>query len=67
MGKYRALVSFTGKLSMARGQVKEINDKDLEQELLRAKFVEEIKEPKAPKTTKSSKSSKAAPKKEANK
>lgn len=40
---YRALVSFSGKLSMAKGQVKEIKDKEFIKNLLKAGYIEEVK------------------------
>ena len=44
--KYRALVSFVGQISMAKGEVKEISNKMLISDLLKAKYIEEIKEEK---------------------
>ena len=41
--KYRALVSFTGLVSMAKGQVREISDFSLAHDLLKAKYIEEVK------------------------
>lgn len=43
--KYKALVSFVGKISMAKGSVREISDKELISDLLNAKYIEEVKEP----------------------
>ena len=40
--KYRALVSFTGLVSMAKGQVREISDLSLAQDLLKAIYIEEV-------------------------
>ena len=42
--KYRALVSFSGIISMAKGEEKEISDKELISDLLKAKYIEEVKE-----------------------
>ena len=42
--KYRALVSFTGTVSMAMGEVREISDLALAKNLLKVGYVEEIKE-----------------------
>ena len=42
--KCRALVSFTGKVSMAMGEVREISDLDLANNLLKVNYIEEIKE-----------------------
>lgn len=41
--KYRALVSFTGLVSMAKGEVREISDFSLAQDLLNANYIEEVK------------------------
>ena len=41
--KYRALVSFTGLVSMAQGQVREISDLSLAHDLLKANYIEEVK------------------------
>lgn len=46
---YKALVSFTGKVSMTIGQVGEIPDKAVAADLVKAGYVEEIKEKKKPK------------------
>ena len=45
----RALVSFTGIVSMAKGREYEIEDKDLVKELLKAGYVEEVEKKKSPK------------------
>ena len=42
--RYRALVSFTGLVSMAEGEVREISDLALAKNLLKVGYVEEIKE-----------------------
>jgi hypothetical protein len=44
--KYKALVSFVGQLSMSKGKVMEISNKELISDLLKAKYIEEIKEEK---------------------
>lgn len=41
---YRALVSFSGSISMSEGDVKKITDKELVKDLLQAKYIEEVKE-----------------------
>jgi len=41
--KYRALVSFTGLVSMAKDEVREISDFSLAQDLLNANYIEEVK------------------------
>ena len=40
--KYRALVSFTGLVSMAKDEVREISDLSLAHDLLKAKYIEEV-------------------------
>lgn len=40
---YKALVSFSGKLSMVKGKVMEIKDKELIKDLLNAGYIEEVK------------------------
>lgn len=40
---YRAKLSFSGKVSMAEGEVKEINDAAVAKDLLRAGYIEEVK------------------------
>ena len=40
---YKALVSFAGKVSMRKGEEKEINDKVIAKDLLNARYIEEIK------------------------
>ena len=42
--KYRALVSFTGSVSMAGGEVREISDLAIAKNLLKVGYVEEVKE-----------------------
>ena len=41
---FKALKSFSGKLSMAKGQVKDIKDEAIIKDLLNAGYIEEIKE-----------------------
>lgn len=43
---YRALVSFSGKITMAMGESREITDKSIVKDLLRAGYIEELKETK---------------------
>ena len=55
--EYKALVSFSGKVSMSVGEVKNIADVNIAKDLLRAGYIEEIKpaekaEAKAPKSNK---------------
>ena len=40
---FRALKSFTGKVAMTRGQVKDIKDKDIVKDLLNSGYIEEVK------------------------
>lgn len=41
---YKALVSFTGKISMAMGEVREISDPSIVKDLLRAKYIVAVKQ-----------------------
>ena len=43
---YKALISFCGKVNMTMGEVGEIPDKALADDLLKARYIEEIKEEK---------------------
>lgn len=43
---YRALVSFSGKITMAMGEVRVITDKSIVNDLLKAGYIEELKETK---------------------
>lgn len=49
--KYRALVSFTGTISMAGGEVREISDLAIAKNLLKCGYIEEIGEKKSEKIT----------------
>ena len=40
---FKALKSFSGKISMVEGEIKEILDKEVAKDLLNAKYVEEVK------------------------
>ena len=42
--KYRALVSFVGRISMIKGEVREIQDENLAKSLLQPKFIEKVEE-----------------------
>ena len=46
---YKALVSFTGLITMRKNEVKEIKDKALVKDLLKAGYIEEVKSAKAKK------------------
>ena len=46
---YRAVVGFTGLLTMKKGEVKEIKDKALVKDLLKAGYIVEVKPEKAKK------------------
>ena len=48
---YKALVSFSGTVSMSKGQVKEINDKNIVADLLQAKYIEPLEKPKSKKSS----------------
>ena len=41
---FKALKSFGGKISMKKGEVKDINDEDIVKDLINAGYIEEIKE-----------------------
>ena len=43
---YRALVSFAGQVTMTKGEVGEISDPSIANDLLKAGYVEEVKKPK---------------------
>ena len=47
---YKALKSFSGKISMRKGEVRAITDKAVVADLIRAGYIEEVKKPKAEKT-----------------
>lgn len=51
---YKALISFTGVISMSIGEVGEITDPAVVQDLLDAGYVEAVKEDKPKKATKKS-------------
>lgn len=40
---FKALVSFSGLISMSKGQVKKIKDKEVIKDLLKAGYIEEVK------------------------
>jgi hypothetical protein len=44
--KYRALISFSGNITMAMGEVREIDNKGIANDLLNAGYIEELKETK---------------------
>ena len=49
--KVRALIGFSGLVSMRKGEVKEIRDKAIVTDLLRAGYVEQIEKPKNKKSS----------------
>ena len=49
---YRALKSFSGKVSMHKGEIKAITDKSVVADLLRAGYIEEVKPQKKEKENK---------------
>lgn len=52
---YKALISFSGVISMANGTVGEIPDKAVAEDLLKAGYIEEIKEEKEEKPQRATK------------
>lgn len=40
---FKALISFSGLISMSKGEVKEIKDKEIIKDLLKAGYIEEVK------------------------
>ena len=49
---YKALISFSGIVSMSKGQVREIEDKEIIKDLLNAGYIEEVKTKTEPKPIK---------------
>lgn len=45
--KYKALVGFSGLVSMRKGEVKEIKDKYIVDDLLKVGYIEAVEKPKA--------------------
>ena len=69
---YKALVSFSGKVSMAVDEVRDISDQSIAKDLLKAGYIEEVKpkkrvEPKAEPKEKPEQKPKAKTKKKASK
>ena len=52
--KYKALTSFAGKISMHQGEEREIADKDIISDLLKAGYIEKVK-PEKRKSTRNTK------------
>ena len=50
--KYKALVGFSGAISMSKGEVAEIEDKNLVSDLTKAGYIEIAEKPKKEKTSK---------------
>lgn len=46
---YKAKVSFSGLVTMYKGETKELTDEELVKDLLKAKYIEEVKETKVTK------------------
>jgi hypothetical protein len=46
---YKAIVGFSGLINMKKGEIKEIKDKALVKDLLKAGYIEEVKPVKAKK------------------
>lgn len=40
---YKALITFSGKISMVKDEVREIKDKEIIKDLLKAGYIEEVK------------------------
>lgn len=51
MAEYKALVSFSGKVSMAEGQVKDLTDNTVIKDLVKAGYIEEVNPPQTTKRT----------------
>ena len=49
--KVKALIGFSGLVSMRKGEVKEIDDKNIVTDLIRAGYVEQIEKPKNKKSS----------------
>lgn len=49
---YKALVGFSGKITMSKGEVMDIKDKELAVDLIRAGYIEPVEKPKKEKTSK---------------
>lgn len=49
---YKAKVSFSGLVSMYKGEIKELTDEEIIKDLLKAKYIEEVKDTVKKKTTK---------------
>lgn len=50
--KYIALIGFSGAITMSKGEVAEIKDKNLVADLTRAGYIEPVEKPKKEKTSK---------------
>lgn len=48
---YKALVSFSGIISMAKGEVRDIPDRSVAEDLLKAGYIEETEAPKKARKT----------------
>ena len=59
---YKALVSFSGLVSMTVGEVAEISDPSIVKDLLRAGYIEEVKTKEEPKKAEKPKVEKVEPK-----
>ena len=49
---YKALISFCGQINMVEGEVREIKDKEVVKDLLKAHYIEEVKSAKPKKADK---------------
>lgn len=53
--KVKALVSFSGLVTMTKGETKEIKDKDICEDLLKANYIQEVKSKRSNQTNKKQK------------
>lgn len=60
---YKALVSFSGVVSMAMGDIKEIKDESIANDLLKSGYIEEVRETKVKKAEEVKKTKKGGRKK----
>lgn len=59
---YKALISFSGLVSMGKGEVREISDKMVAQDLLNCGYIEAVEEVKQPEPPKRKTTKKKTPK-----
>lgn len=61
--KYKALVSFSGLISMAEGEIRELKDENIINDLIKARFIISLDSPPSDDSKKSAHSSKLSSKK----